>query len=450
MEWYTLENHKLRWCLLLILAGTFLVPLNSTMIAVGLPIIAKDLSINMVQASWVITVYLIVMTVTQPLAGKLGDIYGYRRMFLIGIGLLMVASIFCLWSPSLTWLILFRGLQALGGALATPNATAILRYIIPKERLAKTLGFFGFLMGMGAAMGPLLGAYLINWWGWKSIFWANIPCTLFCLVGCYILLPRPENQRDAQLDGWGSLFLGSSLITLVLLVTHPEYVKFWTITLFIVSFSLFLWQERRCPQPLIDFTLFRNRRFTCANLSILLSNAIMYSTILVMPILLGGTFGYTLPEVGWLLFGYSLSMSASAWLGGQLLEKLGTRRIIMLSFFLSVTSMGGYMSFFWLHAPFYVAFILLLGGMGAGIGLSAMQNASLQSVPRTVSGVASGIYSTFRYIGGMAASVMVSLMFGFYWLFIILSWIALLGILVGHRISATPPPKNQAEGAQVS
>ncbi len=434
-------------CLLFILAGTFLVPLNSTMIAVGLPIIASELNATMAQASWVITVYLIIMTVTQPMAGKLGDMYGYRRMFLMGISLFMISSVLCILSDSLIWLILFRGLQGMGGALCAPNATAILRHVIPRERLPKTLGLFGFCMGIGAAIGPLLGAILISWWGWTSIFWGNVPFALLCLIGCFILLPKLENQEKTQLDTWGSLFLGSSLVILVLLVTHPEYAKFWTIACLMVSIFLFIWQEQRCSYPLIDFALFRNRGFTCANLSILLNNAFMYSTILVMPIILEGTFGYTLTEVGILLFGFSLSMSVSAWLGGHWLAKWGTRRVIMLSFGVSVLATGGYLTFFWLSIAPYIMLVLLLGGIGAGLGLSAMQGASLHSVPRSVSGVASGIYSTFRYIGGMIASVMVSLMFGFTWLFLCLGVISMLGIVVGF-LASTSPSQKQAQGVQ--
>jgi len=441
-----LESAKLRWCLLLILTGTFLVPLNSTMIAVGLPIIAEELRVSLAEASWIITVYLIVMTVTQPMAGKLGDMFGYRQLFLLGMCLFLVASVLCIWSGGLVWLILFRGLQAMGGALCTPNATAILRYLIAKERLAKTLGVFGFSMGIGAAVGPLLGAYLIDWWGWTSIFWINIPFALVSLGGCFWLLPKLATQREAQLDLLGSLFLGSTLVMLVLLVTHPEFIAIWTVLLCLVSLMLFFWQERRCSYPLIDFALFRNRLFTCSNLSILLSNTVMYSTILVMPIMLESVFGYTLPEVGMLLFAFSLSMSVSSWLGGQISERMGARRMIMLSFLLSVVATGGYLSFLWVQAAAYVTFVLLVGGLGAGIGLSAMQNASLQSVPRSVSGVASGIYSTFRYIGGMCASVMVSLMFGFHWLFVVLMVISALGVVVGHGSTLSPSSRKPAEG----
>ena len=441
-----MESAKLRWCLLLILTGTFLVPLNSTMIAVGLPIIAEELRVSLAEASWIITVYLIVMTVTQPMAGKLGDMFGYRQLFLLGMCLFLVASVLCIWSGGLVWLILFRGLQAMGGALCTPNATAILRYLIAKERLAKTLGVFGFSMGIGAAVGPLLGAYLIDWWGWTSIFWINIPFALVSLGGCFWLLPKLATQREAQLDLLGSLFLGSTLVMLVLLVTHPEFIAIWTVLLCLVSLMLFFWQERRCSYPLIDFALFRNRLFTCSNLSILLSNTVMYSTILVMPIMLENVFGYTLPEVGMLLFAFSLSMSVSSWLGGQISERMGARRMIMLSFLLSVVATGGYLSFLWVQAAAYVTFVLLVGGLGAGIGLSAMQNASLQSVPRSVSGVASGIYSTFRYIGGMGASVMVSLMFGFHWLFVVLMVISVLGMVVGHGSTLSPSSRKPAEG----
>ena len=159
-----MSNSKQIFTLLAILVGTFIVPVNSTMISVGLGSIADSFQTSFSQVSWIVTIYLIIMTVTQPLAGKLGDLFGNRRVFLIGIVLFLIASVICIYAQSLAVLIVGRAIQAFGGALITPNGTAILRYITPKENLAKAFGTFGFSMSIGAAIGPLVGAVLIHQW----------------------------------------------------------------------------------------------------------------------------------------------------------------------------------------------------------------------------------------------------------------------------------------------
>lgn len=423
-----MENDRHGLVLLSILTGTFLVPVNSTMIAVGLPSIVESLHSNLSHASWIITVYLIVMTVLQPIAGKLGDIYGNRRMFLCGMGLFLLSSIACLFTMNLLWLIIFRAVQAVGGALAAPNASAIVRYVTPKEKMGKTFGLFGFAMGIGAALGPLMGSVLISLWGWTSIFWINIPFALVSLCASYILLPVIKKETVTSLDIYGSILLGGSLITLILLVTHSEYRTVWAVGLLCILIPLFIRQEKRCEEPLIQFQLFKNRMFSSANFSILFSNAIMYSTILVMPILLQKEFHFSLETIGVLLFVFSLSMSLFSWVGGYLTDHVGKRVTVLLSFLLSAVAVGVYAGFYSNHSLVTITIGLIIGGLGAGIGSSSMQTASLQAVSKEMSGLASGIFSTFRYVGGMIASVLVSLLLDYQLLFYTLIFFALTGI----------------------
>ncbi|MCR8635666.1 MFS transporter [Paenibacillus radicis (ex Xue et al. 2023)] len=423
-----MANSNYRLVLLSILTGTFLVPVNSTMIAVGLPTIADALGVPLSQASWVITIYLIVMAALQPIAGKLGDIHGKRTMFLLGMLLFLAAAAACMFSFNLIWLIIFRALQAIGGAIAAPNASALIRDVVPKEKLAQTFGMFGLLMGLGAAIGPLIGSVLIGSLGWTSIFWINIPFALFSVVAAYVHLPSTRNSIKVSLDYLGSVYLIIGLTVLTLSVTHPEYFNLWTMAVLAVTVGLFIRQELRCKEPLIQFTLFKIRMFTSANLAILLSNAIMYSTILVMPVLLQKTYHYSVQSVGILLFIFSLAMSACSWFGGSLTEKLGKKKLVGLSFLISGAALIGFLGIYYYPTFLYIAVVLLVGGIGAGIGTPSMQAASMQAVPKEMSGVASGIFSTFRYIGGMAASVMVSLMLDYHWLFYALIVMAVIGL----------------------
>lgn len=427
-----MASKKLQLMILAILTGTFLVPVNSTMITVGLQTISQSFGDSLVQTSWIITIYLIVMAATQPVAGKLGDSFGYKRVFLIGLGLSLIGSVACAFAFNLPSMIAFRSLQALGGALAVPNGTALIRFAAPKEKLTRIFGLFGLLMGLGAAVGPLVGSFLISAWGWKGIFWINLPFLLLSFLIALAVLPASPS-RPAKVDVPGALYLAAGLSGVVLFITHAEMIHWWSVLLWLACAVLFVLRERRYEHPLIEFALFRNPSFTGANLSVLTSNSIMYGTILIVPILFQQR-AMDLRMIGVLLFAYSLSMSCASYLGGWLSAAIGHKKVITLSFRLQLVSLFLYLSFSQDASVWYVILSLIIGGLGSGIGLPSMQTSNLESVTKEKTGVASGVYSTFRYMGSMIASALTSILVGSQILFYILMGFAVLGLLLGLRI----------------
>jgi len=430
-----MSRNQFRLFITAILMGTFLVPVNSTMITIGLTTIAASFGRSLTEASWIITIYLIVMAATQPVAGKLGDLFGYKRMFLIGLGLSLIGSIACVFSFNLWSMIVFRSFQALGGSLAVPNGTALLRHVVAKEKLSQTFGFFGLLMGLGAAVGPLAGSVLISTWGWKSIFWVNIPFLLISFAIAVFILPKTD-RKESRIDFLGSLTLAVSLSLIVLFITHPDWIKWWSVVILMVCIALFIVVELKCKYPLIEFGLFRDRSFSGANVSILLSNSVMYGTILMIPILFEQRFSISIEKVGLFMFVFSLSMSLCSWLGGWLSTKIGQEKLITLAFILQLISICFYMGMSADSSIFFMISALIIGGLGAGIGLPSMQTKNLESVSKEKTGVASGIYSTFRYMGGMTASAMVSILFSSQSIFYILAGLALTGGVLSFSIKA--------------
>ncbi|MBU8908724.1 MFS transporter [Desertibacillus haloalkaliphilus] len=412
-----------------ILTGTFLVPVNSTMIAVGLPTISQDLNVSVTNVTWVVTIYLIVMAAAQPIAGKLGDIYGNKKVMLFGFSLFFVSSIACAFSFNLLSLIVFRSLQALGGALATPNATAVMRHVMPKDKLSNIFGFFGLAMGLGAAIGPMLGSGLITLFSWEAIFWVNVPFLLISMTLTWFIVPSVEGIRNHSLDILGSIYLGTVLTLFTLIVTHREYLNVLTLLSLLVAIALFIYQEKRAKVPLIEFQMFKNLQFSGSNISILINNFVMYSTILFVPLLFE-TFHFNINMIGALLFAFSLAMSLSSLLGGRLANKYGKGNVISLSFgLLSLTTL----SYFWFTnevSVIYTLIVLIFGGFSVGIGVASMQAANIESVSKEKSGTASGIYSTFRYMGGMIASAVVSVLVGTSMLYILLLIFSLVGLLI--------------------
>ena len=427
-----MNSNKLQLMIAAILTGTFLVPVNSTMITVGLNTIAESFGETLIQTSWIITIYLIVMAATQPVAGKLGDMFGYKRMFLIGLGLSLIGSVACAFAFNLPSMIAFRSLQALGGALAVPNGTALIRYTVPKEKMTRIFGLFGLLMGLGAAVGPLAGSFLISAWGWRGIFWINLPFLLLSFLIALAVLPLTPS-RPAKVDVLGALYLALGLSGIVLFITHPETLHWWTVLLLIACIALFFRRETRFEHPLIDFALFRSPSFTGANLSVMTSNAIMYGTILIVPILFQQR-EMDLRMIGVLLFAYSLAMSCASYLGGWMSNAIGHKKVISLSFALQLLSLCLYLGFSKEAALWYVILSLIIGGLGSGIGMPSMQASNLESVAKEKTGVASGVFSTFRYMGSMVASALTSILVGSQTIFYILMGVAALGILISWRI----------------
>lgn len=417
---------------LAIFVGTFLVPLNSTMITIGLSSIMSSLHTNVANVSWIVTVYLIIMTVAQPIAGKLGDIFGNRKMFLFGLLLFLGASLICVYAPNLPIIIIGRAIQAIGGALITPNGTAIIRFITPKQLLTKAFGVFGFVMSIGAAIGPLIGAFLINIWGWQSTFWINVPLAVLSFLIAYKFLPNIEQKNRTRLDIQGSLLLGVFLTILVLIVTKEWYRNGWLWLLFIVFFLLFIQRERNCRNPIIDFSLFKDSSFTSANLSILLNNAIMYCTILMMPMMLDREAGYSIGSIGLILFVFSIAISIASWFGGNIEAKIGKGLTVRISFLLLILALGLYLILPTINGLIFAGLILFIGGLGTGLGVPSMQAASLDSVAKELTGVASGIYSMFRYIGSITASVIISLQIHYTAAVYILIGFSICGLIVSR------------------
>lgn len=398
------------------------------MITVGLPSITSSLDVTFAQSSWIITIYLIIMTVTQPIAGKLGDMFGHRNLFLFGLFLFFGASLVCSFASNLTILIVGRSIQAIGGALLTPNGTAILRFITPKEMLSKVFGFFGFSMSIGAAIGPMIGAALIGLWGWQSTFWVNIPLAILSFAFAFKYLPKSDQKGSSVLDLLGSFWMGSALTSLVLIVTHKAYTNLYLWAIFVGASILFVHREKSFTHPLIDFKLFAIPLFANSNVAILLTNSVMYGTLLLMPIVLQHNLGYDVMEIGLFLLVFSVAISFSSWFGGHMASKYSKHLLIGGSFAISLMAVALYAFIPYVQSAYLIGVMLVLGGIGSGMGLPAIQTIVMQVVPKEVSGVASGISSTFRYVGSTISSVVISLQFAYSFTVAILFALSVLGV----------------------
>ena len=395
--------------------ATMLAPLNSTMIAVALPRVIQEFGADVAGAGWLVTAYLITMASLQPVAGKLGDRLGRRRLILGGVACFGLASIAAAWASSLSALLFFRVLQAVAGAIALPNGAALLREVIPAERRARKFGLVGAAIALAAAAGPPLGGFLVGRAGWRGLFEVNVVLVLPALVIGWRSIPAtPTGDTGHKFDLFGAVLLSAVLVGTAGLLTRGSrgsYALAAAIGLVGLT-AAFLWRELRHPDPVLQPRFFRHRTFAAANAAIALSNLAMYTTLLAIPILLSRRAGWRSAEVGLVLAAMSAGMVVFSPLGGRLADRMGRRWPTVLGLLLLTLGLlplalaGG-----------TVATQALLGGLGlAGVGLgissAGMQTAAIESVGLGESGVASGVFSTSRYLGSIVGSSVLGGMLG--------------------------------------
>jgi EmrB/QacA subfamily drug resistance transporter len=392
--------------------GTMLMPLNSTMVAVALPDIVDDLDVSIASTAWLVSGYLIAQASLQPLSGKLGDRFGRRPLILSGLASFGVVSLGAALAPSFAVLMVFRVLQAITGALVFPNALGLLREVLPEARRGRAFGMLGSAIGLAAAAGPPLGGALVGIGGWRWIFLVNIPWILVALW----LAARTAPRRSAaaargRFDTAGAVAL-SALLAGTAWLLNPGSVPAWATALSaaaLVGVTIaFVRFELGRDDPVLQPRFLRVRAFAAATASVGLSNLALYGTLLAVPVLLSHRSGWSDAEIGLAVAAMSLPMAAMSPVGGWLSDSAGRRAaavagLALLSASLVPLALAGAS----------VATPLLIGSLalaGAGLGLSnaAVQAAGIEALDARDAGVAAGIFSTGRYLGGIGAASLVA------------------------------------------
>jgi EmrB/QacA subfamily drug resistance transporter len=392
--------------------GTMLMPLNSTMIAVALPDIVDDLDASLAASAWLVTGYLIAQAALQPLAGKLGDSIGRRPLILAGLLLFGVFSLGAALAPSLGMLIVFRVLQAVSGALVFPNSLALVREILPHERRGKVFGVLGSAIGLAAAGGPPLGGVLVAIGGWRAIFLVNVPWVAAAVWLALRSVPAPPARPARQkFDVVGAVAL-SVLLGSVAWLFNPGEASTWALLAGGLALAggvaAFVRYERRQNDPVLEPRFLRVRPFAAATASVGLSNLALYGTLLAVPVLLATRSGWSGGEIGLAVAAMSGPMFALAPVGGVLSDRAGRRvaavsgLALMTVGLLPLAVAGGDVS-----AELLLGSLVLVGG-GLGISNAAVQVAGLEALDARHAGMASGIFSTGRYLGGIAAASLVA------------------------------------------
>lgn len=405
----TLDPRK-RWLALLVLClGDFMIVLDTTIVNVALPSIRTDLGFSQTSLVWVINAYMLTFGGFLLLGGRLGDLYGQRRVFLTGIVLFTLASLVCGLANTQTLLIGARAVQGLGGAVVSAVALSLIMNIFtePAER-AKAMGIFGFVMAGGGSVGVLLGGVLTDALSWHWIFLVNLPIGVVVYALCLVVLPNTPGQAQGRLDVAGAITVTTSLMLAVYAIVNGNEVG-WaaprTLALLAAAALLltaFLLIEARVTAPLMPLSLFRVRNVATANVIGVLWAAAMFAWFFISALYLQLVLQYTPMQVGLAFLPANLIMAAfSLGLSAKLVMRFGNKLPLALGLVLAAVGLALFtfapvQGNFWWH----VLPGMTLLGIGAGMALNPLLLIAMSDVAPSDSGLASGVVNTAFMMGG--------------------------------------------------
>ena len=391
--------------------GTLLAPLNSTMIAVALPRIVDDFDSSIGTVGWLVTTYLLALAVVQPVAGKLGDRHG-RRPFVVG-GLIVfgLASVGAAAAPGLTFLIVFRVLQAVSGAVVFPNGAGLIRELVPADRRGGAFGIVGGSVAFAAGLGPLLGGLLLTVGGWRAIFLVNVPVVVAAVAVSWWAVPRRPGIVPATRFDWPGAALLAVVLTgsavLVIESRHAPATLVPGIALLAVLTFFFVRRELRHPDPVVQPRFFANRAFAGSNAAIAASNLAFYTVLLATPVLLTRRLDWSSMQIGAALAFLSAPMVVFSPIGGRLADRYGRR----LPAIAGCALLAGGVVPLALAPDLGLAMLLpclLVMGSGVGMSMAGLQAAAIEALDPSQAGVAAGLFSTSRYVGSFVGSIVLA------------------------------------------
>lgn len=390
--------------------GLLMLYIDLFIVNVALPAIGHDFHAPLSTVSWTISGYVLMIGVLPMGIGRLGDLWGQRRVYLAGLALFSIASLICSLAPNITALIVFRVIQGISAAIMTPGTLAIIVHAFPQRQHGLAIGIYGGISGLGLIAGPVLGGLLVQGENWRWVFFVNVPLGIFALIMAVLFIPESrETTGTIAVDWIGLLFLSVGLLCLLFGFTRAGDVG-WTDAVVIgscllglVTLALFVTTERRVRWPLVDLALFRNLPFVMGCLSFFFFSAALFGSQPYWSLFMQNTWGFTplqgglafLPATGLIAFLTPLSGLLAQWAG---------RRLYM---FLLMSLLGIGLSFLYIVIVLtpqsnYVSGLLptfLMRGLTIPVVSSGATLAVVSAVSSKQSGLASGTLGMARNIG---------------------------------------------------
>jgi EmrB/QacA subfamily drug resistance transporter len=408
--------------------------LDNTIVNVALPSIQRDLEIGISELEWVFNGYALTFGVLMLTGGKLADLLGRRRIFIIGLVIFTLASLFCGMATSAGWLIGARVVQGVGSALMNPATLSIITATFPPRQRGMAIGIWAGVAAMALAIGPLVGGLITEHIGWNWIFFINVPVGILAIVVTRLVVSESRDTSAVQrLDFPGLLASGIGLFALTFALieansygwTDPVIVGLFVTS--VVALGVFVLLELRQRLPMLDLSLFRNGTFAGSNAVMLLVGLAMFGVFFYNSLFVQNVMGYSAVQTGAIFLPMTGLIILIAPAAGKFSDRVGSRWLmgvgmVLLSVSLFTFSRLDAGSDFWNLLPG-----LLVGGVGMGLVMTPTTAAAMGSVPIDKAGVGSAVLNSMRQVGGSLG-------------------IAVMGAIVASQVNAPPGTPQAAQG----
>ncbi len=401
---------------LAVMAGTFMVVLDSTVVNVSLPHIAGSLSASIEESTWALTTYLAANAVILPITGWLANYFGRKRLLLLSVVGFTLTSVLCGMAPSLWFLIACRIVQGATGGVMQPLSQAIMLEAFPPRKRGQAMAFWGIGIVVAPILGPLLGGWLTENLSWRWVFYINVPVGIvaFFMVEAFIFDPSYIRRLSSRIDWWGLTLLGLGIAALQIGLDQGQKEDWlasnWIVALLVIAavglVGLVI-RELTVSNPIVDFRIFKERTYTAGVLLMTLMGFVLYGSLVVMPVMLQTLLGYSAVEAGNAMAPRGVGTLLVMPLVGIMIGRVDARKILAAGFILSgltffwlgqLSMDVGYWDIFW---PQFVQ------GMGLGMLFTPLATVTMDRISREQMGNATSLFNLMRNIGGAAGIAVV-------------------------------------------
>lgn len=399
-------NDRQKWLVLITVAVSILVAtISAGIVNVALPTLVSELDSTFSAIQWVVLVYVLTQATLMPIIGRLGDMVGRKPIFVAGYALFGLGSLLCGIAPGIYWLIAFRIVQAVGGAMMLTLAFALIVEAFPAGERGRAVGSVSIFSSTGIVLGPIVGGLMLASLHWRWLFFVTVPVSLVGTVMAMRFVPASPIEADQRFDFFGAGALFAGLLALLLALTSGPAAGFGDSRILLlfglaaVAFALFVAVELRAAQPMIDPHLFVNLAFSVNLTSRLISFITLAGVVLLLPFYLEPVLGYSARQVGFFLAVIPLCLGLFSPLAGLAADRVGARRVMTIGIFCLVIGYVGLISLDEQTGLLGIVLRLLPVGIGMGTFQAPNNSAIMGAVPPAQLGTASGLVSLTRTLG---------------------------------------------------
>jgi EmrB/QacA subfamily drug resistance transporter len=455
--------HRLRWVILgALLIGTATGTLGNSLVNVALPTIMDHFAVDVGTGIWAVSIYILLFAVTMPLFGRLGDMYGYKRAYLVGMGVFAASSLLTPFVRSFPALILLRAIQGLGNGPILPAIMATVGTLFPASERGRAMGTWALVNSAFHALGPPLGGVLTQYFGWQSIFVSYVPLCIGALIMVWRLMPDDSKSERQPFDAIGALTLTAATLTLMFNLrqgstvgwTSPITIALWALAAGLMA--VFFVTESRVHPPFVDLELFRNRPLTAASAIAFIQTFSQFGLLFLIPLFLIDVQRYEPARAGLILACLPVTMAVAAPLAGRLADRYGCRSLCIAGMAILALS-GAALSLLGPGTPsWYTIASLSVTGVAMGMVQSPAPAAISLVVPPQRLGIATGLFNLLRFIGGTLGPAVFALVLqaaapgsstvAFRMNFYLVTITATVAVMVGIFVPGAQAPHVSSEG----